>query len=118
MDTGSLVDLVTSVDVGSLEAPIFNGLNGIVNAIFNVVGDVIALWPQASLEASTAASAPSAQLSARPSASNEGGENMFDLSLTYSADLVGFGSIDLVGTLAQYLNALSLNPNPPITNPV
>ncbi|BDC74732.1 hypothetical protein [Prescottella equi] len=43
---------------------------------------------------------------------------MFDLSLTYSADLVGFGSIDLVGTLAQYLNALSLNPNPPITNPV
>ncbi|NKZ76894.1 hypothetical protein GTA28_08425 [Rhodococcus hoagii] len=48
MDTGSLVDLVTSVDVGSLEAPIFNGLNGIVNAIFNVVGDVIALWPAGS----------------------------------------------------------------------
>ncbi|WP_127918346.1 hypothetical protein [Prescottella agglutinans] len=48
MDTGSLVDLVTSVDVGSLAAPIGNGLNGIVNAIFNVVGGVIALWPAGS----------------------------------------------------------------------
>lgn len=35
---------------------------------------------------------------------------MFDLSLTYSSDMVSFGSIDLVGTLAQYLDALSMNP--------
>ncbi|WP_277750169.1 hypothetical protein [Prescottella agglutinans] len=39
---------------------------------------------------------------------------MFDLSLTYSSDLVGFGSVDLVATFAQYLNALSLNPYPPL----
>jgi hypothetical protein len=48
VDTGSLVDLVTSVDVGSLAAPFGNGLNGIVNAIFDIVGDAIALWPAGS----------------------------------------------------------------------
>ncbi|MET3639256.1 hypothetical protein ABIC73_000813 [Prescottella equi] len=31
-----------------------------------------------------------------------------DLSLTYSSELIGFGSIDLVGVFASYLNALSL----------
>ncbi|BDQ19049.1 hypothetical protein RQN9TF_07565 [Rhodococcus qingshengii] len=32
---------------------------------------------------------------------------MFDLSMSYLSDLVGFGSIDLVGTFAKYLNTLS-----------
>ena len=36
---------------------------------------------------------------------------MFDLSFTYSADIVKFGSVDLVGAFAKYLNALSVNPN-------
>jgi len=36
-----------------------------------------------------------------------------DLSLTYSSDLIDFGSIDLVGVLASYLDALSLN-RPPV----
>lgn len=31
-----------------------------------------------------------------------------DLSMTYSADMIEFGSVGLVGVLAQYLNALSL----------
>lgn len=31
-----------------------------------------------------------------------------DLSLTYSSDLISFGSIDLAGVIASYLNALSL----------
>lgn len=35
---------------------------------------------------------------------------MFDLSATYSSELVGFGSIDLVGTFAQFLDALSVSP--------
>lgn len=35
---------------------------------------------------------------------------MFDLSLTYLSDLVGFGSIDLVGAFGKYLNALSSFP--------
>lgn len=37
-----------------------------------------------------------------------------DLSMTYSADLIDFGSIDLVGIIASYLNALSLYPQPPV----
>jgi hypothetical protein len=32
---------------------------------------------------------------------------MFDLSMSYLSDLVGFGSIDLVGTIAKYLDTLS-----------
>lgn len=36
-----------------------------------------------------------------------------DLSLTYSSEMIDFGSIDLVGVLASYLNALSLTPKPP-----
>jgi hypothetical protein len=32
---------------------------------------------------------------------------MFDLSISYLSDLVGFGSIDLVGTFAKYLDTLS-----------
>lgn len=39
---------------------------------------------------------------------------MFDLSLTYSSEIVGFGSVDLVGTFAKYLNALSVSPFAPI----
>ncbi len=35
---------------------------------------------------------------------------MFDLSVTYSSDIVKFGSVDLVATFAQYLNALSVSP--------
>ncbi|WP_260985068.1 hypothetical protein [Prescottella equi] len=31
-----------------------------------------------------------------------------DLSLAYSSDVINFGSIDLVGVFASYLNALSL----------
>ncbi len=37
---------------------------------------------------------------------------MFDLSLAYSSDIVDFGSVNLVGTFAKYLNALSVSPNP------
>jgi len=35
-----------------------------------------------------------------------------DLSMTYSSDMIKFGSIDLVGVLASYLDALSLAPRP------
>ena len=37
-----------------------------------------------------------------------------DLSLTYSSDMIKFGSIDLVGVLASYLDTLSLSANLPI----
>lgn len=33
---------------------------------------------------------------------------MFDLSLTYSSDIVKFGSVDLVSAFAKYLTALSV----------
>lgn len=55
MDTGSLIGLVTSVDVGSLVGPT-DLLNSLVNAVFEVVGDLIAVWP-----AGSAASAGSIQ---------------------------------------------------------
>lgn len=32
---------------------------------------------------------------------------MFDLLLTYLSEIVGFGSIDLVGTFTTYLSTLS-----------
>ncbi|WP_137723010.1 hypothetical protein [Prescottella subtropica] len=47
MDTGSLVDLVTSVDLGSLTDPIAS-MKDVVDALFKVVGDVIGLWPAGS----------------------------------------------------------------------
>ncbi|MDH6676882.1 hypothetical protein M2284_001080 [Rhodococcus sp. LBL1] len=50
MDTGSLVTLITSVDVGSLKPPL-ELLNGVVNAVFKVVGDAIAIWPAGSAAA-------------------------------------------------------------------
>lgn len=50
MDTGSLIDLVTSVDVGSLVGPT-DLLGGVVNAVFKVVGDAIAMWPTGSAAA-------------------------------------------------------------------
>ena len=50
MDTGSLVSLITSVDVGSLLQPV-ELLNGLVNAVFKVVGDLIAIWPAGSTAA-------------------------------------------------------------------
>lgn len=37
-----------------------------------------------------------------------------DLSLTYSSELINFGSIDLVGVIASYLNALSLAASLPV----
>jgi len=40
-----------------------------------------------------------------------------DLSMTYSSDMINFGSVDLVGVLAQYLNALSLAASLPIPTP-
>lgn len=40
-----------------------------------------------------------------------------DLSMTYSADMIDFGSVDLVGVLAQYLNALSLAAALPLPTP-
>ncbi|MDH6676883.1 hypothetical protein M2284_001081 [Rhodococcus sp. LBL1] len=36
---------------------------------------------------------------------------MFDLSVTYSSDMVKFGSVDLVATFAKYLDALSVKPH-------
>jgi len=47
VDTGSLIDLITSVDVGSLIEPL-GLLNGVANAVFKVVGDAIAVWPAGS----------------------------------------------------------------------
>ncbi len=35
---------------------------------------------------------------------------MLNGSLTYLSDLVNFGSVDLVGTIGKYLNALSSFP--------
>lgn len=32
---------------------------------------------------------------------------MFDLFLTYLSEIIDFGSVDLVGTFATYLNSLS-----------
>ncbi|RVW04641.1 hypothetical protein [Rhodococcus spongiicola] len=52
MDTGSLLDLVSSVDLGSLSDPENGGLlqllNGAIDAVFGFIGDVINLWPTAS----------------------------------------------------------------------
>ncbi|WP_305093054.1 hypothetical protein [Prescottella sp. R16] len=50
MDTGSLVDLITSVDIGSLTEPI-NSLTGVVDAVFKVIGGVIGVWPAGSTAA-------------------------------------------------------------------
>ncbi|MDH6280109.1 hypothetical protein [Prescottella agglutinans] len=50
MNTASLIDLVTSVDVGSMVTPL-NLLNDAVNAVFKVVGDAIAVWPAGSTAA-------------------------------------------------------------------
>lgn len=47
MDTASLIDMVTSVDLGSLTAPL-TLFNDAVNAVFNVVGGAIAVWPAGS----------------------------------------------------------------------
>lgn len=47
MDTASLIDIVTSVDVGSMVPPLAL-LNGLVDAVFKVVGDAIAVWPAGS----------------------------------------------------------------------
>ncbi|GAB2633009.1 hypothetical protein GCM10027068_10170 [Prescottella soli] len=47
MDTGSLVNLITSVDVGSL-IPVLAPLQDLSNALFKAIGDVIALWPAGS----------------------------------------------------------------------
>ncbi|WP_278249728.1 hypothetical protein [Rhodococcus sp. ABRD24] len=41
-----------------------------------------------------------------------------DLSLTYSSDMINFGSVNLVGILASFLNALSLDPDPAPLPPV
>ncbi len=37
-----------------------------------------------------------------------------NLSLTYSSEMVSFGSVDLVGVIASYLNALSLAASLPV----
>lgn len=55
-------------------------------------------------------SAPLVRYSAPLADSNQEGEEMFDLSLTYSSELAGFGSVDLVARFAKYLNALSVAP--------
>lgn len=48
MDTGSLVDLLTSVDVIPLADIIVGPVVQLVNSMFSVVGNVIALWPAGS----------------------------------------------------------------------
>lgn len=48
MNTGSLVDLLTSVDVMPLGEFIIGPVVNLVNSIFGVVGNVIALWPAGS----------------------------------------------------------------------
>lgn len=50
MDTGSLIDLVTSVDLGSLQPPIA-ALVVPIDAIFRVIGNAIAVWPAGSTAA-------------------------------------------------------------------
>lgn len=48
MDTGSLVDLITSVDVNT-SIEIFTGpVRSLSDAMFEIVGNVIALWPTGS----------------------------------------------------------------------
>ncbi|BCN50599.1 hypothetical protein [Prescottella equi] len=47
MDTGSLVDLVTSVDIGSL-GPAYQQVGALIASLFDVVGDLIGLWPAGS----------------------------------------------------------------------
>lgn len=48
MDTGSLVDLITSVDVQPLADFFLGPVLNLANSVFGVVGNVIALWPAAS----------------------------------------------------------------------
>ncbi|QCQ92403.1 hypothetical protein [Rhodococcus sp. SGAir0479] len=48
MNTGSLVDLLTSVDVMPWSEVILGPVVNLVNSMFDVVGDVIALWPAGS----------------------------------------------------------------------
>lgn len=47
MDTGSLVDLLTSVDVFSV-SPAWMQLGELISSVFGVVGDAIGLWPTGS----------------------------------------------------------------------
>lgn len=56
MDTGSLIDLVTSVDLGSLQPPIADLIIPI-NAIFKVIGDAISVWPSGSYAANSSVDA-------------------------------------------------------------
>ncbi|BCN45671.1 hypothetical protein [Prescottella equi] len=53
MNTGSLVDLLTSVDLTPLwlfsTGPTFEGpVQTLVDSLFDVIGNVIALWPAGS----------------------------------------------------------------------
>jgi len=48
VNTGSLVDLLTSVDVTPLGEFIIGPVVNLVNSLFGVVGNVIALWPAGS----------------------------------------------------------------------
>lgn len=56
MDTGSLVHLLTSVNIGSLVPPI-TSMKSVVDALFAVVGDVIGIWPAGSGAANTSVQA-------------------------------------------------------------
>ena len=47
MDTGSLVDLLTSVDFMSLAAP-YQQVTELIASLFGVVGEIIPLWPAGS----------------------------------------------------------------------
>ncbi|BCN70387.1 hypothetical protein RE943_38600 [Prescottella equi] len=51
MNTGSLVDLITSVDVTSSYDFVTGPVVGLVNSLFAVVGNVIGLWPVGSADA-------------------------------------------------------------------
>lgn len=48
MNTGSLVDLLTSVDLTPMGEFIIGPVVDLVNSLFGVVGNVIALWPAGS----------------------------------------------------------------------
>lgn len=50
MDTGSILDLVTSFDAASMTDPIL-GLNGVVDAIIDTIVSAISIWPAGSVAA-------------------------------------------------------------------
>ena len=51
MDTGSLIELIGSVDAGSLAAPI-TSFTGIIAAVSDMIDSVITIWTTGSAEAS------------------------------------------------------------------